>query len=145
MASKYNKWMSELKVDGIDVDRMDIQRDVPKFEMMNGIKVNVHVWEKGLKGIRYNSRRNTASKTVNLLLVVNKDGDQHYCGIPQLSRLYHHKTTVTQKVIHVNAAPKHSIQKRNTQHTMSGAAGDWRGWRRCRRSVSLGMKIFGWS
>ena len=89
-ASAYAAWLNELKFNGVDADNMNIQRDVPLFERMNDIKVNVHVWERGLKGIRYNSRKNTSPRTVNLLLVTNKDGQHHYCGIPKLSRLYRH-------------------------------------------------------
>ena len=86
--SKYDSWVNDLKFDGIDVDAVDIRRDIIKFEKMNDLKVNVHVWNKGLKGIRYCSRKNTSSRTVNLLLVVNSDGQQHYCGITNLRRLY---------------------------------------------------------
>lgn len=85
----YERWENELKFDELDVECINIRSDVPKFEKMNDIKINIHVWEKGLKGIRYNSRKNTSPRTVNLLLVVNDDG-QHYCGIPKLKRLYKH-------------------------------------------------------
>ena len=98
--TNYARWENELKFDGIDVEQVNIQHDVPKFEKMNDVKVNVHVWEKGLKGIRYNSRKNTSPRTVNLLLVVNAEGEQHYCGIPKLSRLYSH-TLPTHKYQHV--------------------------------------------
>lgn len=86
----YERWENDLKFDGLDIKGINIKNDVPKFEKMNDIKINIHVWEKGLKGIRYNSRKNTSSRTVNLLLVVNNEGEQHYCGIPKLKRLYYH-------------------------------------------------------
>ena len=88
--TKYAQWENELKFDGLNVDEMDIRRDVPKFEKMNDLKVNIHVWDKGLQGIRYNSRKNTSPRTVNLLLIVGENGRHHYCGIPKRSRLYHH-------------------------------------------------------
>ena len=59
--AKYMRWEHELVFDGTDVDAMDI-RHVAKFERLNNIKVNVHVWENGLKGMRYNSRKNTAPR-----------------------------------------------------------------------------------
>ena len=43
-----------------------------------------------MKGICYNKRNNLSSKTINLLLVINSKGEQHYCGISSLSRLYRH-------------------------------------------------------
>ena len=91
--SKYAAWLDELNCEGLDLNDIDIARDVPRFERMNDIKVNVHVWERGLKGIRYNSKKNTSPRTVNLLLVVNQDGQKHYCGVHNLSRLYNHTKT----------------------------------------------------
>ena len=88
--SKYEQWEEELNFGDLDVECMNVANDVPKFEKLNNIKVVVHVWERGLRGIRYTNRKNTSPRTVNLLLVVNKHGQQHYCGIPQISRLYHH-------------------------------------------------------
>ena len=88
--SKYAAWENELKFDGLNVDDIRISKDIPRFEVMNDVKVNVHLWDRKLVGILYNNRKNTASRTVNLLLVVGKDGQKHYCGIPQLSRLYFH-------------------------------------------------------
>ena len=43
----------------------------------------------GLKSIRHNSKKNTTPRTVNLFLIVNEEGDQHYCDIPKFSKLYH--------------------------------------------------------
>ena len=123
--AKYMRWEHELVFDGIDIDVIDIRHDVAKLERLNNIKVNVHAWAKGLKGMRYNSRKNTTPRTVNLLLVVNEEGDQHYCGIPKLNKLYHH----TRKSLygpHVNAAYKHSKQKKHLTDISSGAVGGWR-------------------
>lgn len=88
--TKYTSWLNELNCKGIDVNNIDIARDVPKFERMNDLKINVHVWERGLRGVRYNSRNNTSPKTINLLLVVDKDGHKHYVGVHKLTRLYNH-------------------------------------------------------
>ena len=88
--SKYTAWLDELNCADLDMSNIDIARDVPKFERLNDVKINVHVWERGLKGIRYNCRKNSSSRTVNLLLVVNQDGEKHYCGIHNVSRLYNH-------------------------------------------------------
>ena len=38
--------------------------------------------------MRYNSRKKIASRKVNLLLVVNEEGNQHYCRIPKLNKPY---------------------------------------------------------
>ena len=89
--TKYARWEDELKFDGLNVDEMGM-KDVAKFEKMNDLKVNVHVWEKGLQGIRHNSRKNTSPRTVNLLLIVNENGQRHFCGIPKVTRLYRHTT-----------------------------------------------------
>ena len=66
-------------------------KDVETFEKHNKIKIVVHVWEKGLKGARYNSRSTCYERVVNLLLVKQDDSEEwHYCGIPKISRLYTH-------------------------------------------------------
>ena len=88
--SKYQKWEGELKFEGVDVNEINISQDIPKIERQNNLKINVHVWERGLQGCRYNNRHNLASRTVNLLLVCNEQGERHYCGITSLSRLYFH-------------------------------------------------------
>ena len=111
--SKYAAWEDELKFDGLNVDAMDIRRDVPKFERMNDMKVNIHVWEKGLEGIRYNNHKNTSKRTVNLLLVSNDKGQQHYCGIPKLSRLYHS----SKKTHNANFTCERCTQSFTQEHT----------------------------
>lgn len=87
--SKYVRWLNDLNCEGINLTSVDIARDVPKFERMNDLKINVHVWDRGLRGVVYNSRSNLSPKTVNILLVV-KDNEKHYVGVPTLSRLYAH-------------------------------------------------------
>ena len=87
----YRGWEEELNFEGVNLNAVDISRDVAKVEKLNNLKINVHVWEKNeLKGICYNQRNNLSSKTINLLLVINSKGERHYCGISSLSRLYHH-------------------------------------------------------
>ena len=90
--SSYSQWESELVFDGLEEESISID-DIPKVEKLNNLKINVHVWERGLQGVRYNDRKVVAPRTVNVLLVINSDGERHYCGIPNLSRLYYHKVT----------------------------------------------------
>ena len=91
--SKYAQWLGEL--DFGEVDESDVSiKDVRKIEQLNNIKINIHVWEKGLQGCVYNDSKNLSCKTINLLLIVNSQGERHYCGIPSLSRLYFHTKTV---------------------------------------------------
>ena len=82
--NSYRKWTSELVMDGISTP-VSI-KDIPKFEKNNDIKVNIHLYENGLKGVRYNSNF-IGKRTVNILLVLH-NGFAHYCGIRKLSRLY---------------------------------------------------------
>ena len=89
-ASKYECWRDELDFGDINTSDVDIKRDVPQIEKLNNLKINIHVWEKGLQGCAYNDRKVLADRTINLLLVVGSEGERHYCGIPSLSRLYHH-------------------------------------------------------
>ena len=90
--SKYAQWLGEL--DFGEVDESDVSiKDVHKIEQLNNLKINIHVWEKGLQGCVYNDSKNLSSKTINLLLIVNSQGERHYCGIPSLSRLYFHTKT----------------------------------------------------
>ena len=98
--SKYAAWEDELKFDGLNVDEMSV-RDVAKFERMNGIKVNVHYWDGKYAGVIYNNRHNTSKKTVNLLLIKDKDGQHHYCGVPQISRLMRHTKLSNNQYSHI--------------------------------------------
>ena len=68
-------------------------RDVRKIEELNNLKINIHAWEGKLHGCIYNNPKVIAPKTINLLLIVNSQGERHYCGIPSLSRLYFHTKT----------------------------------------------------
>ena len=91
--SKYEQWENELKFDDCNSENMKF-KDIEKFEKLNNIKIVVHVWEKGLKGVRYNNRSSTYERVVNLLIVHEDNSEEwHYCGIPKLSRLYHHTQT----------------------------------------------------
>ena len=84
--SAYESWKDTLKFD--DIDFPVSFKDIPKFERLNNIKVNVHVYSDGiLQGQRYNDARVIAPTTVNLCLVDHL-GQSHYCGIPSLSTLY---------------------------------------------------------
>ena len=97
-ASKYNHWLNELEFGEVDASDVHIKKDVPIIEKLNKIKINVHVWEDGqLKGCVYNDHKVLSDRTLNILLVVGKHGERHYCGIPSLSRLYHHTKTTGNK------------------------------------------------
>ena len=96
--SKYRPWENELKFDGIDdIDNVNF-KNIKKFEKLNQIKINVHVWEKIYKGVCYNERKSNYDRVVNLLLVHNENDDHwHYCGIPKLERLVSHTRTSNKK------------------------------------------------
>ena len=90
----YQQWLGELEFGKVDPSNVHIRRDVSEIEKLNKIKINIHLWEKGeLQGCIYNDRNVLTDKTINILLVVGSQGEQHYCGIPSLSRLYHHTKT----------------------------------------------------
>ena len=89
--SQYKAWEDELKFDEMDASNMKI-KDIEKFERLNNIKIIVHIWDKGLKGVRYNRRSSTYDRVINLLLIYNEQSQiWHYCGITNLSRLYYHQ------------------------------------------------------
>ena len=92
-ASKYNRWFDDLDFGNVDASDVHIKRDVPIIEKLNNLKINIHVWERGLQGCVYNDRHVLADRTINLLLVVGGEGERHYCGIPSLTRLYRHTKT----------------------------------------------------
>ncbi|MEL7522029.1 MAG: hypothetical protein AAGJ80_10515, partial [Cyanobacteria bacterium J06553_1] len=56
-AIKYRDWLDELDFGDVDVSDVHIKRDVPKIEQLNNLKINIHVWEKGLQGCVYNDRK----------------------------------------------------------------------------------------
>lgn len=114
--SKYKRWLNELNFKDLNVNNMNIRRDIPKFEKMNNLKINVHVWENGLKGIRYNNPANTSPRTVNLLLIQGENGRWHYCGIPKLSRLYNHLKT-SKNMPYTCERCVQSFKSLNTFHT----------------------------
>ena len=87
--SKYEQWLGELDFGEVDPSNVHINQ-VHIIERLNKFKINIHVWSKGLQGCRYNNSKSIYDKTINLLLIINDQGEQHYCGISSLSRLYHH-------------------------------------------------------
>ena len=88
----YKQWLGELDFGGVTASDVSI-RDVRKIEELNNLKINIHAWEGKLHGCIYNNPKVIAPKTINLLLIVNSQGERHYCGIPSLSRLYFHTKT----------------------------------------------------
>ena len=115
--SKYEPWLDELDFSDIDISEVHIKH-VSKIEKLNNIKINIHVWEKGqLLGCIYNDNKVLAPKTINLLLVVGNDGNKHYCGIPSLSRLYHHtKSTNNQQHMCERCIRSFSTKEHLEQH-----------------------------
>jgi len=75
--SKYSPWLDELDFGDVDASEVHIKRDVPKIEKLNKLKINIHVWEKGLQGCVYNDHKVLADKTINLLLVVGSDSKEN--------------------------------------------------------------------
>ena len=91
--SNYEQWLRELEFGEVDVSDVQV-KDVAKIEKLNNLKINIHVWERGqLQGCAYNNNKVLSDKTINLLLVINNEGERHYCGIPSLSCLYFHTKT----------------------------------------------------
>ena len=89
--SSYRQWENELNFGDVDINNVNLNKDIAKIEDLNSLKINVHVWHRGLQGCRYNRLSALAPRSINLLLVQNSEGERHYCGIPTLSRLYRHK------------------------------------------------------
>ena len=87
-ALKYDPWANELNFEGCEPNNMKL-KDIETFEKLNKIKIIVHIWQNGLKGVRYNKLSSCYDRVVNLLLVY-QDENWHYCGVPKLSRLYYH-------------------------------------------------------
>ena len=117
-SSRYRTWLRELNFGDIDSSSVHIRSDIPKIEKLNNLKINVHVWEKGqLQGCVYNDPKVLAPNTVNLLLVIGSDGERHYCGIPSLSRLYHHtKNTNNQQFMCDRCIRSFSTKQNLEQH-----------------------------
>ena len=91
--ARYAQWEHELNFGDVDINNVNLNKDIRKIENLNNIKINVHVWQNGLKGCRYNRLSTLGPRSINLLLVQNSDGRRHYCGITSLSRLYRHTKT----------------------------------------------------
>ena len=96
--SQYKQWEDELKFEDMNASNMKL-KDIEKFEKQNNMKIVVHIWQNGLKGVRYNKRSSTYDRVVNLLLIYSEQSQiWHYCGISNLSRLYYH--TLSKKNVH---------------------------------------------
>ena len=95
----YMQWLEEIDFGTVNPSDVSI-KDVHKIESLNNLKINIHVWDKGLQGPVYNNAKVLAPKTINLLLIVNSEGERHYCGIPSLKRLYYHQKS-SHQYLHV--------------------------------------------
>ena len=51
----YRQWENDLLFENIYVNNVGI-KDMNTFQQQNKLKVNIQLWDKGLKGIIYNSR-----------------------------------------------------------------------------------------
>ncbi|XP_030760007.1 uncharacterized protein LOC115885288 [Sitophilus oryzae] len=90
----YHPFEQELDVTGIDFPIS--LKQLPKFEQLNNISINVYGLEKGYKhdrniievvGPLYFTRSHKTDRHVNLLLISDDSGNNHYCLIRNMSRL----------------------------------------------------------
>ena len=118
--SKYVQWRDELDFTGLNANVMNF-KDIEKFERMNNIKIVVHLWEGGLKGVRYNERASVYDRVVNILLVYNDSNPEwHYCGIPKISRLYQHLEKYNASKFYCDRCPRYfTSQKKLEVHYQS--------------------------
>jgi hypothetical protein len=64
---------------------ISIDKDIPKFEKLNNIKINVFTYEDNKVNVLYNTRDRTSTIVIDLLLI--KEGDkQHFLLIRDFSR-----------------------------------------------------------
>ena len=85
---KYQPFQEELNVEGITF-RTPINQ-IPKFEQMNNIRINVFGWENDVV-VPIKLSRHDNDTEINLLLISNND-KRHYCLIKNLSRLMNYRT-----------------------------------------------------
>ena len=111
--SAYEGWLNDFNL--LDINFPMTIKDIAKFERQNDIKINLHVYDKGLQGLRYNNSRFVGSKTVNLLLVI-VDGVGHYCAIPKLSRLYYSTFSSNHMFLCERCTQKFSSKDRLNRH-----------------------------
>lgn len=91
--TSYPHFSSVLNVTGIDFP-MSLT-NIPKFEILNNISINVYALEKIKKDFKdvyeimgpLHHTKNKRDAHVNLLLIGDDDGNFHYCSITDLSRL----------------------------------------------------------
>ena len=85
--TKYIPFIHELNLSGIDMP-MKLQQ-IPKFEKLNKISVNVFGYDEGVYPLHITSHIHP--RHVNLLLISN-DVTTHYCLIKDLNKLLYHQS-----------------------------------------------------
>ncbi|GFV34675.1 uncharacterized protein TNCV_1449791 [Trichonephila clavipes] len=84
--SKYKPYESELNFEGIVFPVKMEDRVFKRFEKLNNVYVNIYSYEsKDIYPLRITAKK--ADKHINLLYVKNKDGNNPYCWIKDLSKL----------------------------------------------------------
>ena len=92
----YKKYMGELKVPQNQTYPIDVFSDVPKYEELNNIKINIWRLEDGRILEEYMSE-NKVLEVINLLLIMGQENKNHFVWIKDLSRLFASKTTDEKK------------------------------------------------
>jgi len=81
----YQKYLTEIVEPENITYPINIDKDIPKFEKLNNIKINVFTYEDNKVNVLYNTRDRTSNTIIDLLLI--KEGDkQHFLLIRDFSR-----------------------------------------------------------
>lgn len=62
LTSSQKKWENKLNFTDIDINSINMRKDLPKVEKFNQIKINIHIWKTSLEGVAYNRRQSTYKK-----------------------------------------------------------------------------------
>lgn len=89
----YKKYMSELKIPENQTYPIDIMNDIPLYEKLNNIKINVWKYEDGSLIELYCDKTERAFEVINLLCIIGAENKNHFVWIKDLSRMFASKTT----------------------------------------------------
>ncbi len=82
----YKKWESEfLEPKNLEYP-INIQREIPRIEKLNNIKINVFGYENKKAFVIYNSNKKVEKTQILDLLLIEKDGKSHFVWINNFSR-----------------------------------------------------------
>ena len=95
--NSYKKYMKELKIPLNQTYPIDVFCDIPKYESINNIKINVWKLENGNTLELYMDDTNKVKEVINLLLIMGADNKNHFVWIKSLSRMFASKTTGEKK------------------------------------------------